>query len=155
MRFVALVGVFVVVFGTASLDAFGAGGLIGHRAMYGMSLDSADAATGIVDARGAMEYRFADTCDGWTVENRTFLTINYDEGDESKTTWSFVSWESKDGLDYRFRVQHSRNDKIVEDECKSYLGTHQGVAGPDGVLAKPVDQAALMAVVERLTAGSS
>ncbi len=47
------------------------------------------------------------------------------------------------------------NDKIVEDECKSYLGTHQGVAGPDGVLAKPVDQAALMAVVERLTAGSS
>ena len=115
MRFVALVGVFVVVFGTASLDAFGAGGLVGHRAMYGMTLDSAEAATGIVDARGAMEYRFADTCDGWTVENRTFLTINYDEGDVSKTTWSFVSWESKDGLDYRFRVQHSRDDKIIED----------------------------------------
>ena len=39
------------------------------------------------------------------------------------------------------------SDKILEDDCQSYLGSHQGIRGPDGVLGKPVDPAALLAVV--------
>lgn len=42
------------------------------------------------------------------------------------------------------------NDQILEDDCHSYLGTHQDVRGPDGVLSKPIDRNALLAVLKQL-----
>jgi CheY-like chemotaxis protein len=42
------------------------------------------------------------------------------------------------------------NDRLLEDDCQSYLGAHAGVRGPDGVLGKPVDRATLRAVIRRL-----
>jgi DNA-binding response OmpR family regulator len=42
------------------------------------------------------------------------------------------------------------NDKLLEDDCRSYLGSHAGVRGPDGVLGKPVDRATLLRVVQKL-----
>jgi CheY-like chemotaxis protein len=42
------------------------------------------------------------------------------------------------------------NDQILEDDCQSYLGSHQDVRGPDGVLSKPIDRSTLLAVLGRL-----
>ena len=42
------------------------------------------------------------------------------------------------------------NDTLLEDDCQSYLGAHEGVRGPDGVLGKPVDRATLLAVLRTL-----
>jgi len=42
------------------------------------------------------------------------------------------------------------NDKLLEDDCQSYLGAHEGVRGPDGVLGKPVDRTTLRAVIRKL-----
>ncbi len=42
------------------------------------------------------------------------------------------------------------NDLILEDDCQSYLGAHQGVRGPDGVLGKPVDPGTLLAVIREV-----
>ena len=42
------------------------------------------------------------------------------------------------------------NDKLLEDDCQSYLGAHEGVRGPDGVLGKPVDRDTLLAVLDNL-----
>jgi DNA-binding response OmpR family regulator len=44
------------------------------------------------------------------------------------------------------------NDRLLEDDCQSYLGAHEGVRGPDGVLGKPVDRTTLLAVIGRLLA---
>ena len=44
------------------------------------------------------------------------------------------------------------NDRLLEDDCQSYLGAHEGVRGPDGVLGKPVDLTALLAVIGKLLA---
>jgi two-component system OmpR family response regulator/two-component system alkaline phosphatase synthesis response regulator PhoP len=44
------------------------------------------------------------------------------------------------------------NDQILQDECQSYLGSHEGVPGPDGVLAKPIDRSVLLAVLRQLCA---
>jgi CheY-like chemotaxis protein len=44
------------------------------------------------------------------------------------------------------------SDKILQDDCQSYLGTHHGVRGPDGVLGKPVDRDTLLAVLKHLPA---
>ena len=45
------------------------------------------------------------------------------------------------------------SDQILEDDCQTYLGSHHGVRGPDGVLGKPVDRKTLLAVLRRLFEG--
>jgi CheY-like chemotaxis protein len=42
------------------------------------------------------------------------------------------------------------NDQILQDDCQSYVGTHEGVRGPDGVLGKPVDRGTLLRLLEHL-----
>lgn len=91
-----------------------AGELAPHRALYRMSLIEANPNSGITGASGAMMYRFEDVCDAWTSETKVILKLIYAEGDEIQTTWSFASWEAKDGLSYRFNVRHSRNGNDVE-----------------------------------------
>ncbi|HSN54862.1 MAG TPA: response regulator [Candidatus Sulfomarinibacteraceae bacterium] len=44
------------------------------------------------------------------------------------------------------------NDRLLEDDCQSYLGAHEGVRGPDGVLGKPVDRTTLLLVIGKLLA---
>jgi len=41
-------------------------------------------------------------------------------------------------------------DQLLKDDCQSYLGTHAGVEGPDAVLGKPIDPAALLAVLRAI-----
>jgi CheY-like chemotaxis protein len=40
------------------------------------------------------------------------------------------------------------NDRVLEDHGKSYLSSHKGLRGPDAVLGKPVDPAALLHLLE-------
>lgn len=44
-------------------------------------------------------------------------------------------------------VMITGDDCIVEDDFRTYLGTHADVRGPDGVLPKPIDRKALLAVL--------
>lgn len=98
--------------------------LVPHRAVYAMSLNATRPGSGVTGASGAMTYKFGDSCDGWTVENRTVLTFAYSDGAPVATTWDFITWESKDGLHYRFRVRSTR-DGVVSEEI-------DGVANLDG-----------------------
>jgi len=92
----------------------GAVDLVPHRALYRMTLLSAGSGSGVVAATGAMDYRFARDCDGWTVENRTLLKLIYGGGEETRTAWTFVSWESVDGLGYRFGTRYEQDGATVE-----------------------------------------
>jgi len=42
------------------------------------------------------------------------------------------------------------NDKVIEDDCRSYLGAHDNVRCPEAVLAKPVDRDTMLAVLGKL-----
>ncbi len=86
-----------------------------HQATYRMSLASTQSGSGIVGANGTMSYKFADACDGWTVENRIAVTYAYSEGGQAQTSTDFVTWESKDGLRYRFRVRNSRDGQVTDE----------------------------------------
>ncbi len=87
-----------------------------HRAEYTMSLNSTRmSGTGVTGASGKMSYRFADSCDGWTVENKTAVTFSYSESAPVATTWDYVTWESKDGLRFRFHVRSTRDGAVNED----------------------------------------
>ncbi|TAN57479.1 MAG: DUF1849 family protein [Rhodospirillales bacterium] len=105
----AMIGLWALVPGAMAAD------LVPHLAEYKLSLKSAKQGSGIAALKGSMQFRFADVCDGWTVENRTVMTFVEAEGEEVETQWSFVTWESKDGLRYRFRVTSLRNGDLVQE----------------------------------------
>jgi hypothetical protein len=86
-----------------------------HRALYAMSLAHAKTDSGVTGAHGEMGYQWGETCDGWTVEQRYRLTINYSESQDVKIDSNFVTWESKDGLQYRFNQKETRNGSVDEE----------------------------------------
>ncbi len=86
-----------------------------HRALYTMSLDHAKTDSGVTGAHGEMGYQWGETCDGWTVEQRYELTISYAESQDVKIVSNFVTWESKDGLHYRFNQKETRNGTVDEE----------------------------------------
>jgi hypothetical protein len=92
----------------------GAADLAPHRAVYSMTLGGAASGSGIAGARGAMLVEWGDSCDGWTIEQRYRLKLNHAEGPDSEIGISFVTWEAKDGLTYRFYVRKLRDGEVSE-----------------------------------------
>ena len=86
-----------------------------HRALYSMSLAGSKTDSGVTGAQGQMGYQWGETCDGWTVEQRYELTINYAESQDVNIVSNFVTWESKDGLRYRFNQKETRNGTVDEE----------------------------------------
>lgn len=111
-----LPGLLLLAFVVSDAPAGGAGAveLLPHRAIYRMKLTEAKRASGVVAARGTMVYEFGMQCDGWTVENRTRLRLTHDSGRSSDSDWTFVSWESLDGLAFRFRARFIEDGQMVE-----------------------------------------
>ncbi len=86
-----------------------------HRAVYKMTLERAQSASGVVGAGGTMLYQWADSCDGWTIEQRYKLRMQYSEQDDAELSISFVTWESKDGTQYRFNVRKLKDGETTEE----------------------------------------
>ncbi len=86
-----------------------------HRALYSLTLGSSKMASGVLGATGAMYYEWGETCDGWTVEQRFRLRISYAESGSSELSSTLVTWESKDGLRYRFNERRLRNGEPDEE----------------------------------------
>lgn len=86
-----------------------------HRALYSLSLESSKAGSGVVDASGAMIYEWGETCDAWTVQQRFRLRLVYEDADPVELSSTMVSWESKDGLRYRFNERRLRNGEPDEE----------------------------------------
>jgi EipB-like len=86
-----------------------------HRALYTMSLAHSKTDSGVTGAQGEMGYQWGETCDGWTVEQRYRLTINYAESQDVAIDSNFVTWESKDGLRYRFNQRETRNGTVDQE----------------------------------------
>jgi len=86
-----------------------------HRALYSLALDSAKSASGIAGASGAMYYEWGETCDGWTVEQRFQLRLAYAEESNVEVNSMLVTWESKDGLRYRYNERRVRNGEVEDD----------------------------------------
>jgi hypothetical protein len=86
-----------------------------HRALYTMSLGNARNDSGVVEARGTMDYEWGETCEGWTIEQRYRLKMRYAETSDVDIVSSFVTWESKDGLRYRFNQKQTRNGEVDQE----------------------------------------
>jgi hypothetical protein len=86
-----------------------------HRAIYKMTLERSQSASGVVGAGGTMLYEWADSCDGWTIEQRYKLRMQYSEQDDAELSISFVTWEAKDGTRYRFNVRKLKDGETTEE----------------------------------------
>jgi hypothetical protein len=89
--------------------------IVPHRALYRLSLGATKSSSGVVGANGAMVYEWGETCDGWTVQQRFRLRLQYAEQDNVDVSSSLVTWESKDGLRYRFNERRLRNGELDEE----------------------------------------
>jgi hypothetical protein len=86
-----------------------------HRAVYDMKLERSQSSSGIVAANGRMYFEWSDACDGWVIEQRYKLTMQFNEGGESELAVTFLTWESKDGKRYRFNVKKLRDGEVDEE----------------------------------------
>jgi len=116
----AALGLALAPIGGGVVAGAGAVDIAPHRALYTMSLGTAKQNGGVVAARGSMVFEWGETCDGWTVEQRYKLRLRYAEasagggaGDgEIEISSNFVTWESKDGLRYRFYQKKLKNGAL-------------------------------------------
>jgi len=102
----ACAAVLITLFVAASASA---ADLISHRAFYRLSLASLSSDSEVSAAEGGIGYAITDGCDGWIVEQQFAMRITWSDGNEVDSSDSFTSWESKDGLRYRFNIRKFRN----------------------------------------------
>ena len=131
-------------FGILAPQHLGAVELLAHRAVYKMSLLSSTRGSDVVGADGAMFYRFSRACDGWTVENRTYLRLTYENGAHTESIWTYASWEADDGPGFRFHARYDQNGRMVEKlegqanlSAKGAAGTARFVGPAETVIDLP------------------
>ena len=89
--------------------------LVSHAATYDMRLSHSQNGGDIVGIRGTMTYKWLDACDGWTTTQKSDLNFLYQDGRTVDLGWSLNSWESKDGLRYRFFVGNTTDGKVTSE----------------------------------------
>lgn len=99
-----------------------------HRALYSLSMLSASPDSGITDVTGGLSFEWADGCDGWTVEQRYVMQFVRSDGSNVEVATTYVTWEAKDGLEYRFNVKRTTNG--VDTEIISGTATLESEGGP-------------------------
>lgn len=90
----------------------GPGSLLAHKALYTLSLDSAKSGD-VIAARGTMGYEVTDACDGWAVRQRLRMTITNNEGQQIEMASDYATWESKDGLKFRYHMRQTTDTAVT------------------------------------------
>lgn len=88
--------------------------LMPHRAIYDVSLAAARSGSGIATVTGELLADWSESCAGWTLDHRSRLDVTYAPGRAIRLTSKVATWESRDGLDYRFDVSNSANGRVTE-----------------------------------------
>lgn len=116
----------------------GTSGLASHRAIYQMTLKSADQSSDIAELDGRMLIEVIDVCDGWTLRQGIVLTITNSHGDQVTSYTDFTSWESKDGRRFRFEQKTHQDGQLIE-ELDGEAAINPDGSGGVAIIAKPQD----------------
>lgn len=88
--------------------------LASHRALYGMTLHFARSGSEISSVVGKMAVEWSRTCAGWTFEHQSLIDVTFNVRDPVRLSTNATSWESLDGLQYRFSIRNLTNGKVTE-----------------------------------------
>src|SRR5262245_36943341 len=89
--------------------------IVSHRATYVLGLGSAKANSTVSGIKGGMYLDWHDTCEGWIIEQRMRFEMIDTDGDSVDSEITFSSWESHDGLSYRFTMRTVRDGEVTEE----------------------------------------
>ncbi len=112
-----LVIVAIVAAATVSVASAASGAafeLMPHRAIYGVTLASVRSGSGIAAVTGELLADWSESCAGWSLDHRSSLDVTYAPGRAIRLNVSVATWESRDGLDYRFNVSNSANGSVTD-----------------------------------------
>ena len=122
--------------------------LMPHRALYALTFDprasKADqGGTDIVGARGTMGYEVIDACDGWAVRQKLRMTLTNSDGQDVQMASDYATWESKDGLKFRFHMTQMTDNQITSQTDGEASLTAVGGSGEAHYL-RPRDQTKML-----------
>ncbi len=83
-----------------------------HRATYILNLDSSRG--DVTGASGKMTYEVTDACDGWATQQRLEMNVTNRDGQDIQLVSDYATWESKDGLQMRFRTRQTTDTAVTE-----------------------------------------
>lgn len=130
----------VAVFGALflSIESAGAVDLAAHRAIYDMTLLKASRNSDVSAMEGEMFLEWADACDGWTVNQKVRMVSQLRDGPQMENHFNFSSWESYDGLRFRFAMRSlNMGDPVEQVAGSAYIrdegkGGHVQFSAPEG-----------------------
>jgi EipB-like len=88
--------------------------LASHVAVYELALARSDS-EGIVGLRGRLAMEIVDTCDGFTTTQRIHMETVDAAGGQSVNDFRLSSWESRDGLKFRFTLSNDTDGRRTEE----------------------------------------
>jgi hypothetical protein len=86
--------------------------MLAHKALYTLTLGSTKGKD-VIAARGTMGYEVTDACDGWAVRQRLRMTITNAEGQNIEMASDYATWESKDGLKFRYHMRQTTDTAVT------------------------------------------
>jgi len=84
-----------------------------HKAVYSLHNRESVGGDDNLSADGMMIFEWLDTCDGWQVNQRAKLRLSGDRG-ETDFEWRQITWEAKDGHNYRYQSQEFQDGQKGE-----------------------------------------
>ena len=102
--------------------------LLPHRAYYDLNLRSAKWGSGISSMEGQMIVEFANTCEGYTLNQRFTTEMGTFEGAVMTSNLVIATFEDTSGRTYRFKVKNMV-DGQVESETSGRAVTGSSVKG--------------------------
>jgi hypothetical protein len=84
-----------------------------HRALYNLSLETIRGGD-VGAATGSMAYEVTDACDGWASRQRLAMMLTNRDGQDIQLVSDYATWESKDGLQMRFRMRQTTDTAVTE-----------------------------------------
>jgi hypothetical protein len=104
-----------------------------HRALYVLTLDNGrsgnEAGNDVIGASGTMGYEVIDACDGWATRQQLDMNVTNSDGQNIHMVSDYTTWESKDGLTFRFHTRQTTDDAVTSQTDGSAKLNGPGLAG--------------------------
>ena len=99
---------------TLASAAAGTPALLGHRAVYDLSMLRADNGSGIEDIDGRIAIEWSRQCDGYILNQRVVMRLENVQGKTTISDYRVAAWESLDGTRFRYSLRNEVDGKAVE-----------------------------------------
>ena len=90
-------------------------GLVPHKALYKVELESARSGSQVVNISGQMYYEWGYDCDAWTSKHRFNVLYEYADSPTMRITSDFSNFEAFDGSTLDYSVIREQNGKQYEE----------------------------------------